>query len=75
LWIKARKLNFSILDTGKGIDRENLPSLFGKFQQFGRIVGGAGAKGTGVGLAITKGIIECTKENLGRKSFRRRNQD
>ena len=65
---KGKEVEFSILDTGKGIDRENLPSLFGKFQQFGRIVGGAGAKGTGVGLAITKGIIEMHKGKIWAES-------
>jgi len=47
----------SVSDTGKGIARENLPRLFGKFEQFGRTAG-PGSKGTGLGLAITKGLVE-----------------
>lgn len=46
-----------ILDTGRGIASADLPRLFNKFEQFGRKPG-AGEKGTGLGLPITKGIIE-----------------
>lgn len=46
-----------IKDTGMGISKDNMPKLFGKFQQFGRTAGG-GEKGTGLGLAIAKSIIE-----------------
>lgn len=44
-------------DSGLGLSKEDLPNLFTKFQQFGRIDGG-GEKGTGLGLAISKGIME-----------------
>ena len=44
-------------DTGVGIAKENLPKLFDKFEQFGR-VNGPGEKGTGLGLSIAKGIVE-----------------
>ncbi|NQT30467.1 MAG: PAS domain-containing sensor histidine kinase [Candidatus Saganbacteria bacterium] len=47
----------SIVDTGRGIDEEDLPKLFSKFQQFDREPG-PGSKGTGLGLAITKGLVE-----------------
>jgi PAS domain S-box-containing protein len=50
----------SVSDTGVGISVENLPKLFEKFQQFGR-VNGPGEKGTGLGLAIAKGIISAHK--------------
>ncbi len=46
-----------VSDTGKGIPAEDLPKIFDKFQQFGRIIG-PGAKGTGLGLAICKKIVE-----------------
>ena len=46
-----------IIDNGIGIAIENLPKVFLKFEQFGR-VSGPGAKGTGLGLAITKGLVE-----------------
>lgn len=47
----------SVADTGTGIAEENLPKLFQKFQQFGRVAG-PGIKGTGLGLAITKALVE-----------------
>ena len=46
-----------VSDTGKGIAAEDIPKLFGKFQQIGRVEG-AGEKGTGLGLSICKGIVE-----------------
>ncbi|MDP3791425.1 MAG: ATP-binding protein [Candidatus Omnitrophota bacterium] len=47
----------SIKDTGPGISKSDIPKLFDKFQQFGRLAG-AGEKGTGLGLSIAKGIID-----------------
>ncbi|MDD5427780.1 MAG: HAMP domain-containing sensor histidine kinase [Candidatus Omnitrophica bacterium] len=50
------EIELSVHDTGVGISKEDMPKLFEKFQQFGR-VNGPGEKGTGLGLAIAKGII------------------
>jgi len=47
----------AVEDTGSGIPPEDLPRVFGKFEQFGR-VSGAGARGTGLGLAIVKHLVE-----------------
>ncbi len=47
----------SVWDTGRGIEPENLPKVFGKFQQFGQPTASA-ERGTGLGLAICKGIVE-----------------
>jgi len=47
----------SVADTGVGITKSDLPKLFDKFQQFGRLAG-AGERGTGLGLSIVKGIID-----------------
>jgi len=47
-----------VSDTGRGISKDDLPKLFNKFQQFGR-VDSEGEKGTGLGLSISKGIIEA----------------
>lgn len=47
----------SVKDTGIGIAPEDLPKLFSKFDQIGRQLG-PGMKGTGLGLVITKEIIE-----------------
>lgn len=48
-----------VSDTGRGIVQEDLPKVFGKFQQFsrGRAVPSV-PKGTGLGLAICKGIVD-----------------
>jgi len=51
-WVKC-----SVEDTGSGISPEDLPRVFGKFEQFGRL-SGAGAQGTGLGLAIAKHLVE-----------------
>lgn len=50
-------LECSVIDTGKGIAKEDMGKLFSKFQQFDREPG-SGAKGTGLGLAICKKLIE-----------------
>jgi signal transduction histidine kinase/CheY-like chemotaxis protein len=46
-----------VKDTGVGISAEDMPKLFGKFEQFGR-THGPGIKGTGLGLTISKALIE-----------------
>jgi len=46
-----------IRDTGKGMSKEDLPKVFDKFQQFGRVAG-PGDKGTGLGLSIVKAIVQ-----------------
>lgn len=53
---RGDQVEVSVSDNGPGIDKENLPKVFEKFQQFQRPVG-AGAKGTGLGLAICKELI------------------
>ncbi len=49
------KVVVSITDTGIGIAKEDVPKLFGRFQQFGDQQGVAG---TGLGLSIAKEIVE-----------------
>ncbi len=53
----GEKVECVVEDTGAGISTEDLPRVFGKFEQFGR-VSGAGAQGTGLGLAIVKRLVE-----------------
>ena len=60
-------LKCSIVDTGRGIAQEDLPKLFSKFQQFGR-VHGPGEKGTGLGLSICKGLIELHRGKIWSES-------
>lgn len=53
-----RRVLVAISDTGEGIKAEDLPKLFSKFEQLGK--GKSGEKGgTGLGLVVTKGIIEA----------------
>jgi signal transduction histidine kinase/GGDEF domain-containing protein len=47
----------AVKDTGIGIRKEDLPKVFSRFQQFGR-VRGAGARGTGLGLSIARELVE-----------------
>ena len=54
---KEEAVECSVCDTGIGIAKEDLPKVFGKFQQFGRAYG-PGEKGTGLGLSIAKKLIE-----------------
>ena len=54
---KDSEVEFSVKDTGMGISEKDLPKVFGRFQQFGRVEG-HGEKGTGLGLSISKGIVE-----------------
>ncbi|MBN1521147.1 MAG: response regulator [Candidatus Aureabacteria bacterium] len=46
-----------VSDTGVGISRENLPKIFEKFVQVDR-ANGPGIKGTGLGLPISKALVE-----------------
>ena len=51
------KVRCVVEDTGIGISEENIPKVFGRFQQFSRVAG-PGPKGTGLGLSIAKGLVE-----------------
>jgi len=54
----AHEVECSVQDTGAGMSEENLGKVFQKFHQFSRLPG-AGEKGLGLGLAISKGSIEA----------------
>jgi signal transduction histidine kinase len=47
----------AVTDTGVGIADTDVPHVFDKFRQFGRVYG-PGPKGTGLGLAIVRGLVE-----------------
>jgi signal transduction histidine kinase len=53
---KERRIEVSVSDNGIGIGRDDLPRMFTKFQQFNRTAS-AGAKGTGLGMAIAKELL------------------
>jgi len=46
-----------VSDTGQGISENDLPKVFGKFQQFSTVLYGK-EKGTGLGLSLCKGFVE-----------------
>ena len=54
---KEKEVMCAVADTGVGLAKDDLPKVFNKFQQFGRVAG-AGEKGTGLGLSIAKSIVE-----------------
>ncbi len=47
----------SISDTGRGIPKDKLDKVFDKFSELSRL-GTSGERGTGLGMAITKSIVE-----------------
>ncbi|MBL8030358.1 MAG: PAS domain-containing protein [Candidatus Doudnabacteria bacterium] len=51
-----KRVVVGVKDTGIGISREDLPVLFSKFKQLKS--GDRSKKGTGLGLVVSKGIIE-----------------
>ncbi|MCX5828099.1 MAG: ATP-binding protein [Deltaproteobacteria bacterium] len=55
---QRRMLEVCIEDTGIGIKEEDLPRLFGAFTQLHRSVLTKGNGGTGLGLALTKRLVE-----------------
>ena len=57
------QVEFMVSDTGMGIVSKDLPNIFNKFMQFGRVAGG-GEKGTGLGLSIAKGLIELHRGQI-----------
>ncbi|MBI2095322.1 MAG: response regulator [Candidatus Omnitrophica bacterium] len=59
----AAEVECAVSDTGIGIEKESLPKVFDKFQQFGRTAG-PGEKGTGLGLSIVKGIVELHRGRI-----------
>ncbi len=54
----ANEVRFHVRDTGLGIAAEDLPKLFEKFQRLKRAPGPGGATGTGLGLVISKRLVE-----------------
>jgi len=54
---KGSEVEVSVADTGVGIDKEDLPKVFNKFQQVGERAS-TDISGTGLGLSIAKEIVE-----------------
>jgi signal transduction histidine kinase len=56
-----------ISDTGRGISEEDMPRVFGEFEEFGNREG-VREKGTGLGLSICKRIIELHQGEIWAES-------
>jgi len=60
---KAREIECSVTDTGIGIAEEDREKAFDKFQQIDRVPG-SGEKGTGLGLPISRQIVQIHGGNI-----------
>jgi signal transduction histidine kinase len=52
---RGNRVVFSVRDTGEGIPKEHLPTIFGRFVH----VEGSSGGGTGLGLALVKRLVEA----------------
>lgn len=64
---KNNLLLLSVIDNGEGIPQEAIPKLFSKFFRVSGILE-QGSKGTGLGLYISKSIIELHNGHIGVES-------
>lgn len=64
---KEKGIEVSVMDTGRGINKEDLKNLFTTFGQFGVVLKGL-EKGSGLGLCISKDIIELHKGEIWAES-------
>ncbi len=51
-------MRVSITDTGRGVPQEDLPFIFERYYRGGEGGGDREASGAGLGLAISRGIVE-----------------
>ncbi len=56
-------LSIKVIDSGIGIDKDQLPNIFDKYYQIKRVSDGKN-KGTGLGLAIVKKILDLHKFDI-----------
>ncbi len=64
--IKQQKLRFEVIDTGTGMNAEQLAKLFKPFEQFGDIE--SRTAGTGLGLSLSKQLVKLMGGELQVKS-------
>jgi PAS domain S-box-containing protein len=60
------RIRISITDAGKGLPPEKLAQLFQPFNRLGQEAGGA--EGTGIGLVVTKRLVELLGGSIGVES-------
>lgn len=66
-----KEIECVVIDTGSGIEPEDLPKIFDKFEQFGKgrlADEGPEVKGTGLGLSIVKELIKMHKGKIWAES-------
>ncbi len=59
----ANRIRVSVKDTGRGIPEEALDRLFTPFERLG--AEHTGIEGTGIGLAVSRGLIEAMEGEIG----------
>ncbi len=59
--VTSQSLNFVIEDQGVGISKKNQANLFNKYEQVGN---NRNSEGTGLGLCITKSLVELMDGNI-----------
>ncbi len=64
-------IEVAVTDTGRGIDKGDLANLFTKFKQFGDLLNGL-ERGSGLGLCISKDIVELHKGEIWVESENRK---
>ena len=64
---KISRLFITVEDTGMGMTKEDLEQLFTKFQRFD-MNKNASVEGTGLGMAITKGLVELMNGEIDVRS-------
>jgi PAS domain S-box-containing protein len=63
--LSTNNIRFSVQDFGPGIAQENLDKLFGMFQQLSAASTNHGLKGSGLGLALSKSLVELHGGKVG----------
>lgn len=65
--VEPRAVLIEVEDTGIGIDEADLPRLFREFEQLSRTTTKS-ARGTGLGLALTRNLVEAMGGTVGVRS-------
>ena len=60
------RVRVSVTDTGAGLSQDNVTQLFQPFNRLGQA--GSGEEGTGIGLVVTKQLVELMGGSLGVES-------
>ncbi len=61
--VDERRLRISVADTGSGLSQDQVERLFSPFERLG--AEGSDVEGTGLGLALTKRLVEAMHGSIG----------